>query len=115
MKNSSDKKMKWAAFAGVAACSSSYLLVGILGYSLAGDNVQSNFLESIQYETANKILFFTMNFGFLISVFFSFSVMFFGARNNFIAIIKLAFAPPVKSISKWRQNEDDIEQISSYI
>jgi hypothetical protein len=30
-----------------------------------------------------------MNAGFLISVFFSFPVMFFGARNNFIALMKL--------------------------
>lgn len=30
-----------------------------------------------------------MNGGFLVSVFFSFPVMFFGARNNFIAIMKL--------------------------
>ena len=30
-----------------------------------------------------------MNGGFLCSVFFSFPVMFFGARNNFIALIKM--------------------------
>ena len=30
-----------------------------------------------------------MNAGFLVSVFFSFPVMFFGARNNFIALMKM--------------------------
>jgi hypothetical protein len=36
----------------------------------------------------NDVLYFGMNLGFLLSVFFSFPVMFFGARNNFIAIMK---------------------------
>jgi hypothetical protein len=32
-------------------------------------------------------LYYTMNVGFLISITFSFPIMFFGGRNNFIAII----------------------------
>lgn len=34
----------------------------------------------------NDVAYFIMNISFLISVFFSFPIMFFGARNNFIAI-----------------------------
>jgi len=41
--------------------------------------------ERKKYNTALYLL---MNIGFLSSVFFSFPIMFFGARNNFIAIAK---------------------------
>jgi len=39
MKNSSDHKMKMASLAGVGICSTAYLLVGILGYSLIGSKI----------------------------------------------------------------------------
>lgn len=58
-----------------------------------------------------------MNIGFLVSVLLSFPVMFFGARNNFIALMKIIFIKndPKKSEGAWRENGDNIEQISSYI
>ena len=39
MRNSSDKKMMQASFAGGFFCATSYLLVGILGYNLIGEGV----------------------------------------------------------------------------
>jgi len=39
MRNASDRKMELASLAGVATCSVSYLLVGILGYSLFVKNL----------------------------------------------------------------------------
>ena len=38
-----------------------------------------------------EYLFILINLGFLVSVFFSFPVIFFGARNNFIALFKLTY------------------------
>ena len=89
MKNASDKKISLSALVAMLFCSGSYLIVGILGYNLYGPGTEANFLQSIIYETANKTLFFIINFGFLLSIFFAFPIMFFGCRNNFIALIKL--------------------------
>jgi hypothetical protein len=42
--------------------------------------------------------------------------MFFGCRNNFIALMQLIFTKSEASAAKkWRENSDNIEQISSYI
>jgi hypothetical protein len=44
----------------------------------------------LKVDQLNKVLYWGMNGGFLLSIFFSFPVMFFGARNNFIALIQMA-------------------------
>lgn len=51
MKNGNDKKMVKASLAGIAGCGISYLVVGMLGYSLYGDEkgFSANFLLSIEY------------------------------------------------------------------
>jgi len=95
MKNTNDHKMKMASLAGVSICAFSYLLVGILGYSLIGSKVQGNFLLSVDYATSNKVIYYFINAGFLVSVFVAFPIMFFGCRNNFIALIKLVMTKPV--------------------
>lgn len=107
MVNSNDAKMNKASLAGIGACSLAYLIVGILGYSLYGSSpdFDANFLLALPIDKINTVLFFGMNLGFLISVLFSFPVMFFGARNNFIAIAKLIFIKSTKQeTKKWRQN-----------
>jgi hypothetical protein len=81
--------MKFAAIAGIICCAFFYLLTGMIGYLLSGDNIEPNYLLSIKYEKTNPIVFFAMNIGFLICVIFSFPVMYFGGRNNFIALIQL--------------------------
>lgn len=54
-----------------------------------------------------------MNIGFLISIFFSLPVMFFGARNNFIALMKMILIKKPKFVTE--NFTDSVQQISSYI
>jgi hypothetical protein len=81
--------MKKATLTAILSCSFFYLLTGLIGYVLYGNSVKPNFLLMLQKDQIHFLLYFGMNLGFLISIFFSFSVMFFSSRNNFIAIMKL--------------------------
>lgn len=83
--------MTKASMAGLCSVGFFYILVGNVGYALYGSKLDANFLLNLKSENVNHILYFGMNGGFLISVFFSFPVMFFGARNNFIALGKMMF------------------------
>lgn len=89
MKNTNDHKMKMASLAALIICAIAYLVVGILGYLLIGSQIEGNFLLSIDYASSNNVLYYFMNCGFLVSVFMAFPIVFFGTRNNFIALIKL--------------------------
>jgi amino acid permease len=89
LKNSCDEKMSKASLTGLLTVAFFYIITGNIGYALYGSKVQANFLLNLESEDINHILYFGMNGGFLISVFFSFPVMFFGARNNFIALGKM--------------------------
>ena len=89
LRNATDKKMSMASAVGLSSCGVSYLVIGVLGYSLAGDNAQANFLESIPYEGTNPALFIIINVCFLVSIACAYALMFFGCRNNFIAIANL--------------------------
>ena len=106
MKSATDKKMSQAGFAGVFLSAITYLIVGILGYSYVGEGVDPNFLESFVYKEMSKPFFFLLNGTFLLSIFFAFPIMFFGCRNNFIALIKLAMSKKDKKSSNkekgWR-------------
>lgn len=109
MRNVTDKKMANASMAGVIFCSISYLLIGILGYNLIGHKIDGNFLLDLDYQKTNKIIYFVINSGFLISIFFAFPIMFFGCRNNFIALIQLIMIKEdAKKSTKWRENQDNI-------
>ena len=88
LKDSRDEKMTKASIFGILGCAFFYFLVGNIGYCLYGRSVKGNFLLAFKKGSINEGLFILLNFGFLVSVFFSFPVMFFGARNNFIAITK---------------------------
>ena len=88
MKEAHDKKMSRATLTALTVCSTIYLCVGNMGYCLFGKNIQGNFLLSFRREEINEILYLFMNIGFLVSVFFSFPVVFFAARNNLIAVIQ---------------------------
>lgn len=91
LRNSNDHRMNLASTIGLASCGASYLLVGVIGYSLAGDNASANFLESIPYEGTVPALFVLINICFLASIACAYALMFFGCRNNFIAIYNLYF------------------------
>ncbi len=114
--------MGFASLAGILICSGSYLLVGIMGYHLvhtingSTEGIQANFLKSLPYSTVKPAIFFIVNCGFLLSVFFAFPIMFFGCRNNFIALMQLLLAKEGDDVAKkWRSEGDSAEMISSYI
>lgn len=89
MRNVSDRKYLLASATGLAFCVFSYLLVGILGYDYSGKGIEANFLNSLSYNKIDAAFFFPINLFFLLSIFCAFPIMFFGCRNNFIALIKL--------------------------
>lgn len=89
MKNVTDRKMSLATTIGITFCVICYALVGVLGYDYVGHNAKANFLESLTYSKLGAGFYFVINLTFLTSIFFAFPIMFFGCRNNFIAIAKL--------------------------
>lgn len=107
MKESRDEKMAKASISGVCACSIFYILVGNMGYCLFGKNLGANFLLSFSRENVSEVLYLIMYIGFLISVFFSFPVMFFGGRNNFIAIINNIVLLVRKKKGEYRSTSSD--------
>jgi amino acid permease len=90
MRKANDSRMSRAVLIGVVFCTLSYLMIGIMGYDYVGDKVQANFLNSLEYKRVAPAFFFVINAGFLLSIFFAFPIMFFGCRNNFIALVQLA-------------------------
>jgi hypothetical protein len=96
LKNSNDTKMSRASVVGLGVVAFFYILVGNVGYAMYGSSVETNFLLNLKIDDLEDWLFYGMNGGFLISIFFSFPVMFFGARNNFIALCQM-FAERNKS------------------
>ena len=80
-----------------------------------GSKLQTNFLLNLKIDDLNDFLFWGMNGGFLLSVFFSFPVMFFGARNNFIALLQMFLNINKAKKVKVEKFNDSIAEISSYI
>lgn len=116
LESSSDNRMIKVVLIGIWTCISMYFLLGFLGFSITEKkNIAPNFLEEVSYESTNGILFAVMNGGFLVSLFFAFSVIFFSCRNNFILIIKLLIEKKDSSGKRWREEHNSIEQISDYV
>ena len=89
MRKASDRNMLLASVLGILISATAYALFGVLGYNLAGKDVEGNFLESIQFHHTNRVVFILINGGFLVSNFATYPLMFFGCRNTFIAIIQV--------------------------
>lgn len=81
--------MSKACLVGLLSVGFCYMLVGLIGSAMYGPKVQTNFLINLKIDDLGDALYWGMNGGFLLSIFFSFPVMFFGARNNFIALIQM--------------------------
>ena len=90
LENPSDKRMLRACLVGLLECAIPYLTVGFLGYLLAGARSSANFLESIDYDDTNGVLYFTLNVSYIFSIFFAIVLCYFGTRNNLINIINIA-------------------------
>lgn len=92
MRKATDHKMKKVSIVSILICSCFYLTIGILGYDLVGNVViNGNFLETLPYVTTDSAIYYVINCSFLLSVYFSFPIMFFGSRNNFITLSDLLF------------------------
>ena len=116
MKNVNDSKMSMSALSGIAFCVFAYILVGIIGYDyVGGDNSEANFLLALSYSKIPGAFFFIINLSFLLSIFFAFPIMFFGCRNNFIALAKLILLTKQELKQNALRRGDDVEEISSYI
>jgi amino acid permease len=89
MVNSNDHRITSACLTAIVSCGSVYLVVSIYTYMLYGSSLKANFLLCLDKNTTDPILYYGMNIGFLVSVLFAYPIMFFSARNNFIAIVKL--------------------------
>lgn len=92
MKDSNDHRITSACLTAIVSCGSIYLIVSIYTYMLYGSDLKANFLLCIDKNQTNPLLYYGMNIGFLVSVLFAYPIIFFSARNNFIAIIKLFIA-----------------------
>jgi len=107
MRVPSDAGMTKAVLIAVIFCTSSYLMLGIMGYDYVGEIASANFLNYLDYNKVDGPFFFIINFGFLLSIFFAFPIMFFGCRNNFIALIQLMTlkGKQIKPSSGWRRSD----------
>ena len=115
MEGSNDNKMLNASLIATICSFVVYTTTGVLGYLTYGSLIKgSNFLSVLQKEDTGIPLYIIMNSVFLISVLCSFPLMFFGARNNFIALIKVFKTNNSKPKSELRP-QDSIADISDYI
>lgn len=89
MRRSNDHRITSAAMIAILCCGTMYLILGLFTYLLYGTALKANFLLVLDKKDLHPILYYGMSAGFLISILFSFPIVFFSARNNFIAIIKL--------------------------
>lgn len=64
-------------------------------------------MESLIYEKLGPGFYFVINLTFLASIFFAFPIMFFGCRNNFIALAKLIFLKDEQiKHENWRRGDE---------
>lgn len=89
MKNANDSRMTAAIAISLTLGTLAYLLIGILGYNYVGNTVGANLLVFLPYDKIPKVYYFIIKLPFLVSEYITFSLIFFGSRNNFIALIQL--------------------------
>lgn len=119
MKNGSDKRIINASWIACIACYVFYGCVAFLGYFTYGDQITtSNFLKVLDRRYIGDALYLIMNIVFLSSVLCSFPIIFFGARNNLIALVKVMQMKSEiehKDARSSRFIRSGIEEISDYI
>jgi amino acid permease len=92
MRNSNDHRITSACLTAIVTCGSIYLIVGLYTYMLYGSDLRANFLLCLHKHSTEPFLYYGMNAGILIFVIFAYPIVFFSARNNFIAVVKLFIA-----------------------
>lgn len=89
MRRSNDHRITSAAMTAILCCGSMYLIIGLFTYLLYGSALKANFLLVLDKKDIGTFLYYGMNAGFLAFIILAFPIVFFSARNNFIAIVKL--------------------------
>jgi len=77
------------SYTGMSISTIFYLIVGIFGFGLYGNETDPNFLKKASIERLGKTAFIMLNFAFYISTVLTTPLVFHGARNNFLALIKV--------------------------
>jgi amino acid permease len=80
-----------ASWIASIACYAVYITVAFLGYLTYGNDplrpMWTNFLKILRKDEIGDLLYITMTVMFIVSMLCSFPLVFFAARNNFIAIV----------------------------
>lgn len=93
--NTSDKRFMIVSYTGMSIATVSYLIVGTFGYGIYGNNITSNFLEKATMDRLGRATYLILNGSFYLSTVLTTPLVFYGARNNFISLIKI-FGPKNK-------------------
>ncbi|CAD8138964.1 unnamed protein product [Paramecium pentaurelia] len=99
MDKPNDKKVMKACSFGMIIATFFYLMVGIMGCAIYGKDSQTNFLASVTKEKMGDIQFYLLNGSFYISTVLTTPLVFFGARNNFLQLIKGEKKNKVKGVN----------------
>ena len=89
LKNPTDSRIFWACLVGVVTCGTFYTIAGVTGFCLYGHDIEANFLQTLDLEKTNILVYVVLNLAIVISVFCSLPLVYFTARNNCISICKI--------------------------
>lgn len=89
MKDGNDQRITSASLTAIVSCAAIYLITSVYTYMLYGQDLQANFLLSINKSMTDPYLYYGMNIGFLLSILFAYPIIFLSARNNSMNIAKL--------------------------
>ena len=93
MDNPTDKRMIKSCWIGLLLCFIIYFLVAFFGYATYGSEItKTNFLVVIDPNEDGIALYIIMNISFIVNVLFSMPVIFFSARNCFMAFLDILFS-----------------------
>lgn len=84
----SDVNLIKANSLGIFMANVLYMTVGILGYATYGNRVETDFLKVIDVKSVGKGLYIFLNISFTVSTTLTCPIIFFGARNNTMMLIK---------------------------
>lgn len=65
-----------------------YMAIGVLGYATYGSNIETDFLKVIDVKVMGKTLYIFLNVTFTFSTTLTCPIIFFGARNNALMLVK---------------------------
>jgi len=81
-----DKKMMWISFWALTLVLVIYSIVGVCGYLSYGNQIQTNFLKSIEIQDIGPFFYYLLLIAFSTAVSFSVPLFFFGCRNYLLSL-----------------------------